>query len=134
VLLFYRGNWSSICMAQVAEIAARDRELERLGIGVALISPQPVERSRELAASNATAFRFWVDRDNAVARELDIAVNDGVPVGVPGGYDPDTVMPTVVVTNENGTILYSDQTDNVRVRPEPDTFIAILRRAGAIAR
>ena len=43
---------------------------------------------------------------------------------------PDTVMPTVVVTNANGTILFSDQADNYRVRPEPDIFLAILRRAG----
>jgi hypothetical protein len=42
-------------------------------------------------------------------------------------------MPTVVVTNSNGTILYSDQTDNYRVRPEPDIYISILKRAGAIS-
>ena len=44
------------------------------------------------------------------------------------------MLPTLVVTNERGTILYSDQTDNYRVRPEPDIFLAILRRAGVIAK
>ncbi|RLA34664.1 MAG: AhpC/TSA family protein, partial [Gammaproteobacteria bacterium] len=33
-----------------------------------------------------------------------------------------------------GTIVYSDQTDNYRVRPEPDTFLAILRRAGVVSK
>jgi hypothetical protein len=42
-------------------------------------------------------------------------------------------MPTVVVTNASGTIVFSDQTDNYRVRPEPDVFLAILRRSGAVA-
>jgi hypothetical protein len=43
-------------------------------------------------------------------------------------------MPTVIVTNASGTILFTDQTDNYRVRPEPDIYISILRRAGAVAR
>jgi hydroxymethylpyrimidine pyrophosphatase-like HAD family hydrolase len=51
-----------------------------------------------------------------------------------GNYAPHTVMPTVVVTDADGTIVFSDQTDNYRVRPEPDMFLAILRRSGAIAR
>ena len=71
-----------------------------------------------------------VDEDNKLAGELDIAVTNGVPIGVPGGYSGDSVLPTLVVTNEKGTILFSDQTDNYRVRPEPDIFLAILRRAG----
>jgi peroxiredoxin len=131
--MFYRGNWCPLCMAQVAEIAGRYRELDEMGVSVTLISPQPLVETQKLAAAHATGFRFWVDTGNRVARELDIAVYGGVPFGVPGDYDPHTVMPTVVVTNDNGRILYSDQTDNYRVRPEPDTFIAILRRAGAIA-
>ena len=49
-------------------------------------------------------------------------------------YPADTVLPTLVVTGPSGKIIYSDQTDNYRVRPEPDIFLAILRRAGVVAR
>ena len=73
-------------------------------------------------------------QDNQVAESLGIAVRNGVPIGLPGGYSPDTVLPTLVVTNENGTIVFSDQTDNYRVRPEPDVFLAILRRSGVLAK
>lgn len=134
IVMFYQGNWNPHCTSQVAEIAGRSEELERLGVAVALVSPQPAGESRRLAEAHATPFRFWVDTAAGVARELDIGVANGVPMGVPGRYDRDTVMPTVVVTNDNGTILFADQTDNFRVRPEPDMFIAILRRAGAIGR
>lgn len=132
VLLFYRGNWCPVCMAQVRELADRYEELARLGVTVWLVSPQPERRTRALAAKLGIPFRFMVDNDNRVASELGIAVNDGVPVGLPGAYPPDTVMPTLIVANAFGTIVFSDQTDNYRVRPEPDIFIAILRRAGAI--
>lgn len=133
VFLFYRGNWCPLCMAQIEELAERHAEFERLGISVCLISPQPERQSRELARRHAAAFRFLVDTDNAAARSLGIVVSNGVPAGVRGGYAPDTVMPTLFVTTAGGTIVFSDQTDNYRVRPEPDIFLAILRRAEAPA-
>jgi len=42
------------------------------------------------------------------------------------GYDTDTVMPTIVITDKKGTILFADLTDNYRVRPEPETFFKVL--------
>jgi peroxiredoxin len=132
VLMFYRGNWCPLCMAQIKEIAGRYRDLEAMGIKVVLVSPQPDDQSRKLAATFDVPFHFLVDKDNEFARSIGIAVANGVPIGLPGGYSPDTVLPTLLVTNANGTIIFSDQTDNYRVRPEPDVFLAILRRSGAI--
>ena len=133
ILLFYRGNWCPLCMAQIQEIASRYQELDALGLTVALISSQPDTHTKTLAGLHDVPFHFLIDADNKLAESLGIAIEHGVPVGVPGGYAPDTVMPTVVVTNASGTIIFSDQTDNYRVRPEPDVFLAILRRSGAVA-
>ncbi len=133
VLLFYRGNWCPLCMVQIREIVSRYQEMHDMGIKVALISPQPEEHTRNLAAMHDVPFHFLIDAENKLAEALGIAIDNGVPVGVMGGYAPNTVMPTVVVTNASGTIVFSDQTDNYRVRPEPDVFLAILRRSGAVA-
>ena len=43
------------------------------------------------------------------------------------GYDPDTVLPTVIITDASGKIIFVDLTDNYRVRPEPETFIQVLK-------
>ncbi len=132
VFLFYRGNWCPLCMAQIGELVDRYQELDELGVTVCLISPQSEEHTEALASKHDVPFRFLLDQDNKVAESLNIAVRNGVPAGVPGGYDADTVMPTLIVTNAAGTIVFSDQTDNYRVRPEPDFFLAILRRARAM--
>jgi len=132
VYLFYRGNWCPLCMAQIAELVERYKQMAELGITVCLISSQPESYTQALAKEHEVPFRFLVDRDNKVAESLDIAVRKGVPAGLPGGYEADTVMPTLIVTNGAGTIVFSDQTDNYRVRPEPDAFLAILRRARAM--
>jgi peroxiredoxin len=134
ILIFYGGNWCPLCMAQIREVAERYQDLENLGATTVLISPQDPGRSRQLAKRLGVAFRFLVDESNRLAEKLDIAIRNGVPAGLPGGYAPHTVMPTVVALNSSGTIVYSDQTDNYRVRPEPDIFISILRRAGAISK
>ncbi|MBW2550119.1 MAG: hypothetical protein JRE73_04995 [Deltaproteobacteria bacterium] len=42
------------------------------------------------------------------------------------GYDSDSVLPTVVITDPSRRIIFVDLTDNYRVRPEPSTFLAAL--------
>lgn len=133
VLLFYQGNWCPLCMAQIREMADRYQDLDRLGIKVVLISSQPDAMSRELAARFELPFRFLSDEGNKLAASLDIGVGNGVPAGFRNSYGTDTAMPTLIVCNANGTIVFSDQTDNYRVRPEPDVFLAILRRSGVLA-
>ena len=133
IMLFFRGNWCPLCMAQIEEIADRYKDIEALGIKVLLISPQPDESTRQLAEKFKVPFTFLVDAGAKLAEEWNIGVKNGVPVGMPGGYDADTVMPTLLMTNAAGTIIFSDQTDNYRVRPEPDVYLSILRRLGAVA-
>jgi peroxiredoxin len=132
VLVFYRGNWCPLCMAQVRELAGRYQDIEALGATVVLISPQEAGYSKQLSERLGVDFRLLVDETNSLAEKLGIAIRNGVPLGQAGGFSPDTVMPTVIAVNASGTIVYSDQTDNYRLRPEPDIYMAILRRAGAI--
>jgi peroxiredoxin len=125
VLIFYRGNWCPLCMAQVGEIADRWREIEELGAQVALVSPQDEPHTRALAARHDVAFRYLRDEGLAAARRLGISNPDGTPAGLIG-YESDTVLPTLVVTDDEGRVVYADQTDNYRVRPTPDTVLATL--------
>ena len=129
VLLFYRGNWCPLCMAQIGEIAELWREVEALGAQVALVSPQDEGHTRKLAARHGVAFRYLRDEKLEAARRLGIVNPDGTPAGMIG-YDGDTVLPTLVVTDAEGRIVYADQTDNYRVRPTPDTVLGALRAAG----
>lgn len=133
VWLFYRGNWDPFCVAQVHEIASRLPDLEKLGVQLNLVSSQPVEKARELAAELTAPVRFLVDRNAEVSGALDIAERHAIPAGTVAGYARVGAMPTTIVTSASGTILFVDQTDNYRVRPEPDLYISILRRAGAVS-
>lgn len=127
LLVFYRGNWCPLCMAQIREVAARYRELAERGVTTLLVSPQPHDNSRELALRFDVPFQFLVDRDHRVAKQLGIFAAGGVPLGMEVlGYESDTVFPTVIAVDAERRILLADQTDNYRLRPEPETFLRLF--------
>lgn len=127
IWMFYRGNWCPLCMAQIKEIAAQYRLLQEQGVRVALISPQPHEKTVALARKFDVTFDFLTDEDNRAARTLGIANAFGTPMGMQVlGYANETVMPTVVITDVGGRILWVHETDNYRVRPEPKQFLSVL--------
>lgn len=129
VWVFYRGNWCPLCMAQIREIADEYRQLEELGVRVALISPQPHRYTRSLARKFDVSFDFLTDEGSRAAKKLGIAHRNGLPAGMQAlGYASDTVLPTVIITARGGKILWVHETDNYRVRPEPETYLEILRR------
>jgi peroxiredoxin len=128
ILIFFRGNWCPLCMAQIKEIAAQYQKLLALQVRVALISPQPQHKTATLASRFNVNFDFLVDADNRAARALGIDLPFGLPLGMQMlGYENDTVMPTVVITDREGRVIWTHQTDNYRVRPDPETYINVLQ-------
>lgn len=133
VLVFYRGNWCPLCMAQVKELVGRYRDLHALGVRVALISPQPHSNTVGLARKFGVDFDFLTDEGNAAARALGIDISHGLPMGMQMmGYDSETVLPTVVITDSKGKVIWTHETDNYRIRPEPDVYLEVLRRHGVV--
>ncbi|MBF5057492.1 hypothetical protein Y5W_02786 [Alcanivorax sp. 521-1] len=135
VLLFFRGNWCPICMAQVRELARRRPQLERRGARIVLISAQPGKRTERLARRLGLELEWWLDDDLRAAAALDILDRGGTPLGLElFGYGPDTVLPTVLITDARGEIRYVDLADNYRVRPEPSVFLRVLDNMAPVPR
>ncbi|NER18434.1 peroxiredoxin family protein [Spongiivirga citrea] len=127
IYLFYRGNWCPLCMAQIKEIAQQYQELAARNVRTVLVSPQPHKNTKHLATKFKVGFEFMVDVKNKAATKLGILAINGIPAGFQVlGYDSDTVMPTVIITNSENKIIFADLTDNYRVRPEPETFLKVI--------
>ncbi|MBX3098438.1 MAG: redoxin domain-containing protein [Salinibacterium sp.] len=130
VIMFYRGNWCPFCMVQIKQIADQYRELEARGVGVALISPQRADDTAELATRFELPLQFFVDTDGAAADLLDLTQSGGTPMLYGAGTNGDTVVPTVVITDAEGRVVWLEHADNHRIRPEPSTFLEVLDREG----
>lgn len=134
IFVFYRGNWCPFCSAQIKELIARYKEIDALGVRVAMIAPQPHENTVGISRTYNAQFDFLTDEHNAAARALGIVNENGTPMGMQMfGYDTDTVLPTVIITGQDGKIVWTHETDNYRIRPEPDTFLEVLRSHGVVA-
>ena len=119
LLLFYRGNWCPFCTAQIEELATSYQRLQKLGLTVVLISPQPMEKNLQIAARFQIPLIFMRDQDGMAAKQLGIQHEWGTPMGLQIlGYESDSVLPTMLISDAEGYIIFSDQTDNYRVRPE----------------
>ncbi|GLQ30155.1 peroxiredoxin family protein [Litoribrevibacter albus] len=133
LMIFYRGNWCPLCVAQVKEISNLYRELNEMGVDVCLISPQPEENTQALADRFNVPFKFLVDSKLKTAEAFGIKAEGGTPTGLEAlGYDSDTVRPTVLITDKEGKLVYSDLTDNYRVRPEPEEFIRVFKSMASV--
>ncbi len=127
IYIFYRGNWCPLCMAQIKEVVQEYKELKKRNITMVLISPQPHNYTESLANKHQVPFHFLKDVENSAAKKLEIFHNAGIPAGFQVlGFETDTVMPTVIITDVNGKIIFADLTDNYRVRPEPKVFLDII--------
>ena len=128
IWMFYRGAWCPLCMAQIKELVNKYKQLRAMGVRVALVAPQPHKNTVRLARKFGIEFDFLTDEGNRAGRALGIDNPGGLPMGMQLlGYDSDTVLPTVIVTDAAGRVLWVHETDNYRVRPEPDTYLAVLR-------
>lgn len=128
VIVFFRGNWCPLCMAQIKEIVSQYKELDALGAKVKFISPQPEANTAKLSKQHGLNLDFYTDKYNKAAKILGIEMKNGLPMGMQMlGYDSDTALPTVIITDANGKIIHLDETDNYRIRPEPEDFIKVLK-------
>ncbi len=127
LIVFFRGNWCPLCMAQLRELSKRADRLAAASVQVRFVSNQSVEKSRELAGKLRVPDHFEIlhDRDLRVARALSIEDIGGAPPGM-ADYPADTVMATVIALDAEGRVVFGDETDNYRVRPHPDDFIPVF--------
>lgn len=124
LLLFFRGNWCPLCMVQVKEVVDSYKELNRRGVSVYLIGSQNEKHTANLAKQFDVDMTFLADKNNEAGKLLDLTHKDGTPWGMDIlGYNTDTLLPTVIMTNKQGKVVMFEQTDNYRVRPEPQFFL-----------
>ncbi len=127
LVIFYRGNWCPICTAQVNELGRFEKEFDKLGVRITLISPQSHEKSQKHAQRVGMNYDFLVDVNNEAAKKLGILHTSGVPKGFEVlGYEADVPKPTTFVLDENGKVVFADLTTNYRVRTRPEDILAAI--------
>jgi peroxiredoxin len=127
LIVFFRGNFCTLCVAQLKEIRARAGRLADASVNVKFISNQPVSKSKALAdrLDLPNHFEILYDRDLRAAAVLSIVDFGGTPAAMTD-FPRDTVMATAVCLDTKSRIIYAHEPQNYRRRPHPDTLVAVF--------
>lgn len=96
-------------------------ELGDEGIQILAISPDPNEKSQELARKLHARYRFLTDRDLAVTRRYGLLHAHG------GHRGQDVARPTTVVLDRRGVIRWLRLADSIQIRPDPADVARAVR-------
>ena len=131
LLLFYRGNWCGVCMAQVRQIADEYHKFSGKKVEILLISNQPIEEVKRLSRVYPGVKRFLVDEHGSEIKRLGLVHRWATPIheAVIKGFPRDSVLPTVIAIDSRSRILYVDFTEEYRIRPEPEAFLRVFAAA-----
>jgi peroxiredoxin len=108
-------------VAELQGLGAALSEAEKAGVEIIAVSPDPNERSQELARGLGLGYRFVADRDLAVTRRYGL-VHAG---GGQGGED--VPRPATVVLDREGVVRWLSLADHVQVRPDPADVLRAVR-------
>lgn len=127
VILFVRGNWCPFCSSQVKHLTKHYKDIVDLGARLVLLTPKPLETTRRVAQFFDVDFDFWLDDSLAVARQLDLVHEAGVPSGSRDEYGDDTMWPAALVMNSDGEIVFASLSKFIVDRPDPKALLGAIR-------
>ena len=108
-------------MAELQGLGASTHELEAAGVEVLAISPDPNERSQQLADRLKVNYRFLADTDLAVTRRLGLLHPGGGTAG------KDVPRPATIVIDREGVVRWAVFADNFQLRPDPHDVLRAVR-------
>ncbi|HEY7362502.1 MAG TPA: redoxin domain-containing protein [Methylomirabilota bacterium] len=108
-------------MSELQGLGAEVADAERAGVEILAVSPDPNERSQQVAEGLRLGFRFLADRDLAVTRRWGLVHPGAGPDG------QDVPRPATIVLDRDGVVRWFSVSRNYQVRPDPDEVLRAVR-------
>jgi peroxiredoxin len=124
LLKFYRGVWCPYCVGELRQLDRYARDFAALGVKLVAVSS---DRSEELYAferKNAWAIKLLADPDLAVHRLYNVQQRNFTPKR---GPFRDLAIPTTLLLDQDGRVLWLERTSDFRVRPQADALLVKAR-------
>jgi peroxiredoxin len=132
VLMFYRGGWCPFCNMQLASLAEAESEILKLGYQIIAISPDDYKNLKPSVEKNKANYKLLADPDGSFLKDIGIAFtpSDGtisyIVKKTVGKTTEVLPVPTVLVLNTEGEILFEYISPNYKQRISPELLLAVL--------
>lgn len=133
VLVFYRGGWCPYCNTQLAGLAATEKDIVELGYQVIAVSPDDYRNLKPAEEKNNTNYKLYSDADGSFIKSIGIGftpnerTSNYIAKKTIGKATEVLPVPTVLVLNTEGEILFEYISPNYKQRISPELLLAVLK-------
>ena len=134
VLVFYRGGWCPYCNAQLSGLVTIEQQILDLGYQIVAVSPDDYRNLKNTEEKDKVNYQLLSDKNGAFIKEIGIAFE--TPSAIKGyvatqgqkGETPTVLpVPTVLIANTKGEIVFEYINPNYKQRISGDMLLAVLK-------
>jgi len=132
VLVFYRGGWCPYCNLQLSGLATSERDIIKLGYQIIAVSPDDYRNLTPTTTKDKVNYKLYSDPNGTFIKKMGIAFNAAprtmnyISKKTIGETTKVLPVPTVLVLNKKGEILFEYISPNYKKRISPKLLLAVL--------
>lgn len=121
LLKFYRGYWCPYCVGELAQLDRFAGDFAALGVRLVAVSSDRVDELAPFRRKHDWAIRLLADPALVVHRLYNVQSRKFTPRR---GPFRDLAIPTTILIDRDGRVLWLEQSTDFRVRPQADMVLA----------
>ncbi len=132
VIVFYRGGWCPYCNLQLAALAQAENEILKLGYQIIAISPEDFKNITSTTSTDSVKYQVFSDPGGNLIQKVGIAFKTPlltkgyISTKTKGDVSQLLPVPTVMVANTDGEILFEYINPNYKKRITKQLLLAVL--------
>jgi peroxiredoxin len=124
LLKFFRGTWCPYCVADLRLWSEQREELRALGLKLVAVSHDSVEELRQFKRGHGWEMTLVADPTLEIIRRYNLQNRNFTPKG---GPFRDMAIPTTILIDKDGKVLWMSQATDFRVRSHPAKVLSDIR-------
>jgi peroxiredoxin len=121
LMKFYRGYWCPYCVGELAQLDRFAEDFAALGVKLVAVSSDRVDELAPFRRKHGWAIRLIADPTLVAHRLYNVQSRKFTPRR---GPFRDLAIPTTILIDRDGRVLWVEQTPDFRVRPQADMVLA----------
>ena len=133
ILVFYRGGWCMYCNRQLSAFAQTEKEIQKLGYQVLAVSPDDYLNIAPVIEEDALGYQVFSDPGSQLIQNVGIAFKASektvnfMSKKTEGEVTEVLPVPTVLVLDKKGDIVFEYICPNYKQRITPELLISVLK-------
>ena len=133
VLVFYRGGWCPYCNRQLSALADVETDIIELGYQIIAVSPDDYQNLKPTIQKDRVEYKVYSDPKGDFMQQVGISFTPSpktmayISKKTIGKTTEVLPVPTVLILNTAGEILFEYISPNYRQRLSPELLLAVLK-------